>query len=64
MYKRQVVDGSKGSEKKAAEVRENINAVKDVAEANSNKEETDSQPSPSTGAQTELLECRSNDRTL
>jgi hypothetical protein len=47
-----VVDGSKGSEKKAAEVRENINAVNDAAEANSNKEETGSQPSPSTGEKT------------
>lgn len=47
-----VVDGSKGSEKKAAEVREDINAVNDAAEANSNKEETDSQPSPSTGEET------------
>lgn len=47
-----VVDGSKGSEKKAAEVRENINAVNDAAEANSNKGETDSQPSPSTGEET------------
>lgn len=47
-----VVDGSKGSEKKAADVRENINAVNDAAEANSNKGETDSQPSPSTGEET------------
>lgn len=47
-----VVDGSKGSEKKAAEARKNINAVNDAAEANSNKEETGSQPSPSTGKET------------
>lgn len=47
-----VVDGSKGSKKKAAKVRENINAVNGAAEANSNKEGTDSQPSPSTGKKT------------
>lgn len=47
-----VVDGSKGSEKKAAEVRENINAVNDAAEANSNKEKTDSQPSRQEPTQT------------
>lgn len=44
-----VVDGSKGSEKKAAEARENINAVNDAAEANSNQEKEGSQSSPSTG---------------
>lgn len=48
-----VIDGSKGSEKKAADVRENINAVNDAAEANSNQEEAGSQSSPSTGERTQ-----------
>lgn len=48
-----VVDGSKGSEKKAAEARENINAVNDAAEANSNQEKAGSQSSPSTGERTQ-----------
>lgn len=48
-----VIDGSKGSEKKATEAKENINAINDAAESNSNKEETDSQSSPSTGDRTQ-----------
>lgn len=48
-----VVDGSKGSEKKAAEARENINAVNDAAEANNNQEKAGSQSSPSTGKGTQ-----------
>ena len=48
-----VVDGYKGSEKKAAEARENINAVNDAAEANNNQEEASSQQSPSTGKGTQ-----------
>ena len=50
--KRRKQQEAEGSEKKAAEVRENINAVNDAAEANSNKEETGSQPYPSTGEET------------
>lgn len=48
-----VIDGSKGSEKKAAEARENINAVNDAAEANSEQGQTGSQSSPSTGEGTQ-----------
>lgn len=47
-----VIDGYKGSERKAAEARENINAVNDAAESNSNQEESNSQPSSSTGDET------------
>lgn len=44
-----VVDGTKGSATKAATARENINAVNDTAEANSEQ----GQPSPSTGNETQ-----------
>lgn len=48
-----VVDGTKGSEQKANTVREEINAVNDAAEANSNQATNDTQTSPSTGKETQ-----------
>lgn len=48
-----IVDGSKGSEKKATVARENINAINDTAEANSKQGQTGSQPSPSMGNETQ-----------
>ena len=51
-----VVDGNKGTEQKAAEVKENIDAINDAAEANSNQEKASSQQSPSTGEGTQAVQ--------
>ena len=48
-----VVDGTKDSTNKATVARENINAVNDTAEANSEQGQTGTQSSPSTGNETQ-----------
>ena len=53
-----VVDGSKGSEQKVATARENINAINDAAEANSNQKQAAQQQSPSTGEETKAQQQR------
>lgn len=47
--KKVVIDGSKNSEKKANEARENINAVNNAAESNTEKESKEVESSSSTG---------------